>query len=93
LPSTCGTLACWNCGGDKTKIQEGLVRLLRCGRKCGEMVEDEEWLRSDRHLHEIISNPLDKLIIADANAFCAKRSSIKGCSKRVSPMQSPRLKA
>lgn len=55
-------------GGDKTKIQEGLVRLLRLlVENVGEMVEDEEWLHGQINtLHEIISNPLDKLVIADA---------------------------
>ncbi len=55
-------------GGDKTKIQEGLVRLLRLlVENVGEMVEDEEWLHGQINtLHEIISNPLDKHVIADA---------------------------
>lgn len=55
-------------GGDKTKIQEGLVRLLRLlVENVGEMVEDEEWLHGQINaLNEIISNPLDKLVIADA---------------------------
>jgi diguanylate cyclase len=55
-------------GGDKTKIQEGLVRLLRLlVENVGEMVEDDEWLHGQINtLHDIISNPLDKLIIADA---------------------------
>ncbi|MDX8380188.1 MAG: diguanylate cyclase [Gallionella sp.] len=55
-------------GSDKTKIQEGLMRLLRLlVENVGEMVEDEEWLHGQINaLNEIISNPLDKLIIADA---------------------------
>lgn len=55
-------------GTDKTRIQEGLVRLLRLlVENVGEMVEDEEWLHGQINaLHEIISNPLDKLVIADA---------------------------
>ncbi len=55
-------------GGDKTKIQEGLVRLLRLlVENVGEMVEDEEWLHGQINtLHEIIGNPIDKHIIADA---------------------------
>ena len=55
-------------GGDKTKIQEGLVRLLRLlVENVGEMVEDEEWLHGQINtLHEIISNPIDKHVIADA---------------------------
>lgn len=55
-------------GGDKTKIQEGLVRLLRLlVENVGEMVEDEEWLHGQINtLHEIIGNPIDKHVIADA---------------------------
>ncbi len=55
-------------GGDKTKIQEGLVRLLRLlVENVGEMVEDEEWLHGQINtLHDIIDNPLDKYVIADA---------------------------
>lgn len=55
-------------GTDKTKIQEGLVRLLRLlVENVGEMVEDEEWLHGQINtLNEIISKPLDKHVIADA---------------------------
>ena len=55
-------------GTDKTKIQEGLVRLLRLlVENVGEMVEDEEWLHGQINtLNEIISKPLDKHMIADA---------------------------
>jgi diguanylate cyclase len=55
-------------GIDKTRIQEGLVRLLRLlVENVGEMVEDEDWLHGQIHtLHNIIDNPLDKHIIADA---------------------------
>ena len=55
-------------GTDKTKIQEGLVRLLRLlVENVGEMVEDEEWLHGQiKTLNEIISKPLDKHVIADA---------------------------
>jgi len=55
-------------GGDKTKVQEGLVRLLRLlVENVGEMVEDEDWLHGQINtLHDIISKPLDKLAIADA---------------------------
>ena len=55
-------------GTDKTKIQEGLVRLLRLlVENVGEMVEDEEWLHGQINaLSEIISKPLDKHVIADA---------------------------
>ena len=55
-------------GGDKVKIQEGLLRLLRLlVENVGEMVEDEEWLHGQiLTLREIISNPIDKHVIADA---------------------------
>ncbi len=55
-------------GTDKTKIQEGLVRLLRLlVENVSEMVEDEEWLHGQINaLSEIISKPLDKHVIADA---------------------------
>jgi len=55
-------------GGDKVKIQEGLVRLLRLlVENVGEMVEDEEWLHGQIvTLHGIIENPIDKHVIADA---------------------------
>ena len=55
-------------GTDKTKIQEGLIRLLRLlVENVGEMVEDEEWLHGQiKALYEIISKPLDKHVIADA---------------------------
>jgi len=55
-------------GGDKVKIQEGLVRLLRLlVENVGEMVEDEEWLHGQIvTLHDIIANPIDKRVIADA---------------------------
>ncbi len=55
-------------GTDKTRIQEGLVRLLRLlVENVGEMVEDEEWLHGQINtLHDIISGPLDKHVIADA---------------------------
>ena len=55
-------------GTDKTRIQEGLVRLLRLlVENVSEMVEDEEWLHGQiSALNEIISKPLDKHVIADA---------------------------
>lgn len=55
-------------GGDKVKIQEGLVRLLRLlVENVGEMVEDEEWLHGQIvTLYSIIENPIDKHVIADA---------------------------
>ncbi|BBI98790.1 hypothetical protein FGKAn22_04830 [Ferrigenium kumadai] len=55
-------------GGDKAKIHEGLVRLLRLlVENIGEMVEDEEWLHGQIViLTEIIANPIDRNVIADA---------------------------
>lgn len=55
-------------GGDKAKIQEGLVRLLRLlVENVSEMVEDDKWLRGQIDaLQEIITKPLDKRSIADA---------------------------
>ena len=55
-------------GGDKAKIHEGLVRLLRLlVENIGEMVEDEEWLHGQiAILQEIIANPIDRHAIADA---------------------------
>ncbi|MEI7455469.1 MAG: GGDEF domain-containing protein [Nitrosomonadales bacterium] len=53
---------------DKSRIQEGLVRLLRLlVENVGEMVEDEDWLHGQVNaLHAIIENPIDKYVIADA---------------------------
>lgn len=55
-------------GGDKTRIQEGLVRLLRLlVENVGEMVDDEEWLHGQiKALQVIIDNPIDRHVIADA---------------------------
>jgi diguanylate cyclase len=55
-------------GGDKAKIHEGLVRLLRLlVENIGEMVEDEEWVHGQViTLQEIIANPLSRAVIADA---------------------------
>jgi diguanylate cyclase len=55
-------------GGDKAKIHEGLVRLLRLlVENVGDMVEDEEWLHGQINaLHKIIENPIDRHVIADA---------------------------
>ncbi len=55
-------------GGDKAKIHEGLVRLLRLlVENIGEMVEGEEWLHGQIIiLQEIIANPIDRNAIADA---------------------------
>lgn len=55
-------------GGDKAKVHEGLVRLLRLlVENVSEMVEDEEWLHGQiAILQEIVSNPIDRNVIADA---------------------------
>ncbi len=55
-------------GGDKVKIQEGLIRLLRLlVENVGEMVENEDWLHGQiTTLQEIITNPVDTRVIADA---------------------------
>jgi diguanylate cyclase len=55
-------------GGDKGKIQEGLVRLLRLlVENVSEMVEDDKWLHGQiAVLQEIVANPMDKHAIADA---------------------------
>lgn len=55
-------------GGDKNRIQEGLVRLLRLlVENVSEMVEDDKWLHGQvAALQEIVAKPLDRLAIADA---------------------------
>lgn len=55
-------------GGDKAKIQEGLVRLLRLVvENIGELASDDKWLHGQiTTLQEIIAQPLDKRAIADA---------------------------
>lgn len=55
-------------GGDKSKIQEGLVRLLRLlVENVGELVADDQWLHGQiLTLQQIIANPIDKRVIADA---------------------------
>jgi len=55
-------------GGDKAKIQEGLVRLVRLlVENVSEMVEDDKWLFGQiAALQEIIAKPLDRRSIADA---------------------------
>jgi diguanylate cyclase len=55
-------------GSDKTKIHDGILRLLRLlVENVGEMVDDEDWLHGQiKALHEIIINPIDKHVIADA---------------------------
>lgn len=55
-------------GGDKAKIHEGLIRLLRLlVANVAEMVEGAEWLHGQiTILQEIIAHPTDKRAIADA---------------------------
>ncbi|MBU0623086.1 MAG: diguanylate cyclase [Gammaproteobacteria bacterium] len=55
-------------GGDKNRIQEGLVRLLRLlVENVSEMVEDDKWLHGQvAALQEIVAKPLDRHAIADA---------------------------
>jgi diguanylate cyclase len=55
-------------GGDKARIQEGLVRLLRLlVENVSEMVEDDKWLHGQiTALQEIVAKPLDRRAIADA---------------------------
>jgi len=55
-------------GGDKAKIQEGLVRLLRLlVENVGELASDDKWLHGQiATLQEIIAQPMDKRTIADA---------------------------
>ncbi|MDE2343019.1 MAG: GGDEF domain-containing protein, partial [Betaproteobacteria bacterium] len=55
-------------GGDKAKIQEGLLRLLRLlVENVGELVADDKWLHGQiAVLQAIIAQPLDKRSITDA---------------------------
>jgi diguanylate cyclase len=55
-------------GGDKVKIQEGLLRLLRLlVENVSELVADDKWMFGQiSTLKEIIEQPLDKNAIADA---------------------------
>jgi diguanylate cyclase len=55
-------------GGDKIKIQEGLLRLLRLlVENVGELVADDKWMLGQiSTLKEIIEQPLNKNAIADA---------------------------
>jgi len=55
-------------GNDKLKIQEGLVRLLRLlVQNVEELATDDKWLHGQvATLQEIISQPIDKRVIADA---------------------------
>lgn len=55
-------------GGDKVKIQEGLLRLLRLlVENVSELVADDKWMLGQiSTLKDIIEQPLDKNAIADA---------------------------
>jgi diguanylate cyclase len=55
-------------GGDKVKIHEGLLRLLRLlVENVSELVADDEWIHGQIvALQEIIARPMDKYAIADA---------------------------
>lgn len=55
-------------GGDKVKIQEGLLRLLRLlVENVSELVADDKWMHGQiSTLQDIIAQPLDKNAIADA---------------------------
>jgi len=55
-------------GGDKIKVHEGLVRLLRLlVENVSELVEDDKWLHGQiAAFQQIIANPLDKRLIGDA---------------------------
>lgn len=55
-------------GGDKAKIQEGLLRLLRLlVENVGELVADDKWLHGQiAVLQDIIAQPLDKRSITEA---------------------------
>lgn len=55
-------------GGDKVRIQEGLLRLLRLlVENVSELVSDDEWVHGQiSALQDIIIQPLDKRSIADA---------------------------
>ncbi len=55
-------------GGDKLRIQEGLLRLLRLlVENVSELVADDKWMHGQiTTLNELIAQPLDKQSIADA---------------------------
>jgi diguanylate cyclase len=55
-------------GGDKVKIQEGLLRLLRLlVENVSELVADDKWMHGQiSTLKDLIEQPLDKQAIADA---------------------------
>lgn len=70
-------------GGDKVKIQEGLLSLLRLlVENVGELVADDKWLHGQISiLRDIMEQPLDKRSIADAEKnlreALVKQSSLK----------------
>ncbi len=70
-------------GGDKVKIQEGLLSLLRLlVENVGELVADDKWLHGQISiLRDIMAQPLDKRSIADAEKnlrdALIKQSSLK----------------
>lgn len=70
-------------GGDKVKIQEGLLSLLRLlVENVGELVADDKWLHGQISiLQEIMAQPLDKRSIAEAERSLrdalVKQSSLK----------------
>ncbi|MBI5918493.1 MAG: diguanylate cyclase [Nitrosomonadales bacterium] len=55
-------------GSDRIKVQEGLVRLLRLlVENVGELVAEDKWLHGQiATFQDIITNPIDKHVIADA---------------------------
>lgn len=55
-------------GNDKARIKEGLLRLLRLlVQNLGDLTEDDKWLHGQINtLQEILSQPIDKRAIADA---------------------------
>ncbi|MES1983081.1 MAG: GGDEF domain-containing protein [Pseudomonadota bacterium] len=55
-------------GNDKTKIHEGLIRLMRLlVENVGELSAEDKWLHGQIiTLQEVIAQPLDKRVIADA---------------------------
>jgi diguanylate cyclase len=70
-------------GGDKTKIQEGLLRLLRLlVENISELMADDKWMLGQiSTLKDIIGQPLDKHAIADAErnlrSAIMKQSTLK----------------
>lgn len=71
-------------GSEKTKAHEGLLRLLRLlVENVGDMVESEEWLHGQvLSLQEIIANPIDRNMIADAERSLRDTIINQGLLKR-----------